>query len=132
MPRDWRATWPPLWEERDRRLRRVDLIKYTAVTEVQRLNLGPPTQVRNADEVQLRILSCILRGNLRVARPIVVLGHNFLAFLAVQILQIRLRHLAGAPTEYDLVNDRDGWLSKDTDGGYDDLQLLCAQFLYCE
>src|SRR5580704_15334068 len=49
---------------------RVNLIEHAPLTEVFRLRLRPATEVRNGHEIQLREPVGILRGDLRIARPI--------------------------------------------------------------
>src|SRR3984885_15108247 len=60
---------------------RVNLIEHAPLTEVFRLRLRPATEVRNRHEIQLREPVRILRGDLRIARPIIIARNNLLPFL---------------------------------------------------
>src|SRR5207237_5096683 len=83
---------------------RRDLIEHAAVAEVRALHTGPAAEVRDGRELEGREAGRVARGNLAVARPVEVPRDDLLAFLAVEIVEVRHRHLARAPPQRHLVD----------------------------
>ncbi len=96
---------------------------------MRRLHLGPTPEIRNRHQVQLRVLRSVLGRNLLVAWPIVVLRHNLLPFLAVQVLQVSLRHFTRTPAQHHLVNYGHRRLGENTDRRDNDLQFVGPKLL---
>src|SRR3546814_9552429 len=84
---------PPAIHGRSR-LFLVDLIEHAAVAEVLGLRLGPAAEVADRDEIELRELARVLRGDLRIRRAVIVLRDDFLCLVGVQVIQVRLGDLA--------------------------------------
>ena len=67
----------------------IELIEDTAVVEVNLLRLLPAAEhLVDGEEIHLGELPDVLGRDLGIARPVVVLAGEILAFLAVEILQI--------------------------------------------
>src|SRR3546814_7922907 len=71
---------PPAIHGRSR-LFLVDLIEHAAVAEVLGLRLGPAAEVADRDEIELRELARVLRGDLRIRRAVIVLRDDFLCLV---------------------------------------------------
>src|ERR1700692_4181563 len=77
--------------------RLVDLVEDTAVSEELRLSFGPPAElsIRDSYEIKLRE-ACKARwiGRARSVRAVEIGRDELLRLVAVEVLQIFLRHLA--------------------------------------
>ena len=102
----------------------------SAVGEVRGLRLVPAAELLvDREGRHLREILRMRRGDLRIGRPVEVLGRDLLAFRRVEILEIGLRHVAGAMLVDDFVDDGDRRLGQDGKAGNHQLDLAGAEFL---
>ena len=69
----------------------------------------------------------ILRGDGRIARPVVVPRDDFLRLRRVQVLEVGVGHLPGALAQRHLVHDRHRRLGQDAHRRHDDIHLARTQ-----
>ena len=73
----------------------VDLVEHAAVGEVLLLRLRPAAEVRDRHQLHASgNCAAYFAATPRIARPVVVLRDDFLAFRRVQVLEVGARHVA--------------------------------------
>src|SRR5882757_602544 len=115
------------------RLLAIDPIEGPIVCEMSSLRLRPTAECTvDGHERDVRKLFRILRGDIRIARTIEMLGGNFLPFLGIQVAQIFFGDLARAMLVDHLVDDGHRRLREDAQRGRDHVELVGTQLLHCE
>src|SRR5258705_1488597 len=82
------------------------------------------------DKIDLRELGRKSRRDLRIRRPIKIAPGDFLPLLAVKILEVGLRHLAGAMLVGDLVDNSHRRFGPYADGRHHEVGLFRAHLLH--
>src|SRR5205807_9040616 len=123
---------PDWWSPEAQRLVPPDLIEPAAGAEVRALHTGPAAEVRDGRELEGWEAGRVARGNLAVARPVEVPRDDLLAFLAVEIVEVRHRHLARAPPQRHLVDHRHRRLGEDAHRRDDDLESVRTELAHRE
>src|SRR5690606_32680936 len=110
--------------------RLVDAVEGAALAEMLGLRLGPAAELLvDGEEGHLREDVGMLRRDLGVARAIVVLRRDLLAFLAVEEAQIGLGRLAAAALVDHLVDDCNRRFGQDRHARHHDLELVLAELV---
>src|SRR5882672_2715082 len=83
----------------------------------------------NADQLQFGKIFGVFVGDFFQARPVVILGRDFLGFLAVEVFQIGLGYFLGAVVLCSLVQQGHRRLGKDAQAGGYDFEFILAQLI---
>src|SRR4051812_4359268 len=111
-------------------LLRIDLVEHTGIVKVRRLRLLPAAEhIVDGEQLDFGEIAFVLPGDRRIARPIMVLRGDFLAFGRVDEVEISLRRRARALLVDHLVNNRDCRLGEDRERRHHDLELVLAEFV---
>src|SRR5258708_3089623 len=106
----------------------IDAVERAVVGEMRRLRTGPAAESRvDGNERDVRKLGRILRGDVRIARAVKMLGGYFLTFLRIEIAQIFLRDGARSVLVDHFVDDTDRRFRENAQGRGNHIELVRTQ-----
>src|SRR5215469_15240618 len=110
--------------------RPVDLVEHAAVGEMGCLRLFPAAEhLINGEKRDLREFIGVAASDLGIARPVEMLGDDFLGFGRIEQLQIGLGRGTGAMLVDDLVDQSDRRLGQNADRRRHDLEFVLAELI---